>query len=106
MRHLTVRVTLPDSTTKALLLDSASTASDVCRQLVNKLGIKERVGFSLFISLYDKVSALISREISYFPIKNCPAFILFYVLYLIVKLKSSMSAAKKYCWFNIIAAMV
>uniref|UniRef100_A0A8C5CVX1 Myosin VIIA n=1 Tax=Gadus morhua TaxID=8049 RepID=A0A8C5CVX1_GADMO len=51
-------VTFMDSTTKTLLTDSATTASELCNALADKINLRDRFGFSLYIALFDKVSSL------------------------------------------------
>ncbi|XP_074191830.1 unconventional myosin-VIIa isoform X6 [Rhinolophus sinicus] len=51
-------VTFMDGTTKTLLTDSATTASELCNALADKISLKDRFGFSLYIALFDKVSSL------------------------------------------------
>uniref|UniRef100_A0A669DIY7 Myosin VIIAb n=1 Tax=Oreochromis niloticus TaxID=8128 RepID=A0A669DIY7_ORENI len=51
-------VTFMDGTTKTLLADSATTASELCNALADKINLKDRFGFSLYIALFDKVSSL------------------------------------------------
>lgn len=48
-------VTFMDGTTKTLLADSATTASELCNALADKINLKDRFGFSLYIALFDKV---------------------------------------------------
>lgn len=36
-------------------LDSASTSSEVCQAVANKIGLKDTFGFSVYISFYEKV---------------------------------------------------
>jgi myosin-7 len=48
-------VTFMDSTTKTLLTDSATTASELCNALADKINLRDRFGFSLYIALFDKV---------------------------------------------------
>uniref|UniRef100_A0A8C7NRC6 Myosin VIIAb n=1 Tax=Oncorhynchus mykiss TaxID=8022 RepID=A0A8C7NRC6_ONCMY len=51
-------VTFMDGTTKTLLTDSATTASELCNALADKISLRDRFGFSLYIALFDKVSSL------------------------------------------------
>ncbi|XP_029458031.1 unconventional myosin-VIIa isoform X1 [Rhinatrema bivittatum] len=51
-------VTFMDGTTKTLLTDSATTAKELCNSLADKVSLKDRFGFSLYIALFDKVSSL------------------------------------------------
>ncbi|XP_071990045.1 unconventional myosin-VIIa isoform X4 [Engystomops pustulosus] len=51
-------VTFMDGTTKTLLTDSATTAMELCNSLADKVNLKDRFGFSLYIALFDKVSSL------------------------------------------------
>lgn len=48
-------VTFMDGTTKTLLADSATTASELCNALADKINLQDRFGFSLYIALFDKV---------------------------------------------------
>jgi len=57
-KPLMLPVTFMDGNTKTLLADSATTASELCDQLANKIQLKDKFGFSLYIALYDKVSSL------------------------------------------------
>ncbi|VDM86041.1 unnamed protein product, partial [Strongylus vulgaris] len=47
-----------DGSVKTLAADSATTAGELCTQLAQKVGLKEKFGFSLYIALFDKVSSL------------------------------------------------
>ncbi|XP_068172673.1 myosin VIIAa isoform X4 [Antennarius striatus] len=51
-------VTFMDGTTKTLLTDSATTAKELCGALSDKVNLRDRFGFSLYIALFDKVSSL------------------------------------------------
>lgn len=48
-------VTFMDGTTKTLLTDSATTAKELCSALSDKVNLRDRFGFSLYIALFDKV---------------------------------------------------
>ncbi|CAB3368903.1 Hypothetical predicted protein [Cloeon dipterum] len=51
-------VTFMDGAQITLRTDSATTASELVDSVANKIGLKDRFGFSLFIALFDKVSSL------------------------------------------------
>ncbi|KAM9732681.1 myosin VIIAa [Menidia menidia] len=51
-------VTFMDGTTKTLLTDSATTAAELSTALADKISLRDRFGFSLYIALFDKVSSL------------------------------------------------
>ena len=57
-KPLMLPITFMDGNTKTLLADSATTASELCSQLAEKIQLKDRFGFSLYIALFDKVSSL------------------------------------------------
>lgn len=52
-------VTFMDGTTKTLMTDSATTAKELCNALADKIGLKDRFGFSLYIALFDKACSTI-----------------------------------------------
>lgn len=54
-------VTFMDGTTKTLLTDSATTAKELCNALADKISLKDRFGFSLYIALFDKVRLPLQR---------------------------------------------
>ena len=49
-------ITFMDGNTKTLLADSATTSKELCSQLATKTSLVDQFGFSVYISLYDKVS--------------------------------------------------
>jgi myosin-7 len=57
-KPLMLPITFMDGNTKTLLADSATTAAELCNQLAEKIQLKDRFGFSLYIALFDKVSSL------------------------------------------------
>lgn len=56
-------VTFMDGTTKTLLTDSATTAKELCNALADKIWLKDRFGFSLYIALFDKVWPALQRPL-------------------------------------------
>ncbi|XP_072219091.1 unconventional myosin-VIIb-like [Leuresthes tenuis] len=55
-----VTVSLTNDRTISLPLDSASTSAEVCQAVADKIGLKDTYGFSLYISLFDKMWSLSS----------------------------------------------
>lgn len=51
-------ITFMDANHKKLYADSATTARELCSQLAEKINLKDKFGFSLYIALFDKVSSL------------------------------------------------
>lgn len=51
-----MRVALLDARSVDLHLDSASTSAEVCQILADKINLQDTYGFSLYISLFDKVA--------------------------------------------------
>lgn len=60
-------VTFMDGTTKTLLTDSATTAKELCNALADKISLKDRFGFSLYIALFDKVRPALLSAATYWP---------------------------------------
>lgn len=56
MEPIDVSVTLMDERTVSVHLDSASTSAEVCRAVADKIDLEDTYGFSLYISLFEKVS--------------------------------------------------
>ncbi|XP_044074657.1 unconventional myosin-VIIb-like [Siniperca chuatsi] len=53
-----VSVSLMDERTVSLHLDSASTSAEVCKAVADKIDLRDTYGFSLYISLYEKMWSL------------------------------------------------
>lgn len=47
-----------DGGSRSLEVDSATTAEEICLQIAKDLQLKDTFGFSLFITLYDKVCTI------------------------------------------------
>ncbi len=68
-------VTLTDERSVSLHLDSASTSAEVCQAVADKIGLRDTYGFSLYISLFEKVSfASLSLGSSYPCRPSLPVF--------------------------------
>lgn len=50
-----IPITFMDGYTKTLLIDSATTARELCQKLAEKIGLRDQFGFCLCIALFDKV---------------------------------------------------
>ncbi|XP_029309255.1 LOW QUALITY PROTEIN: unconventional myosin-VIIb-like [Cottoperca gobio] len=53
-----VSVTLMDGRTISVHMDSASTSAEVCQSVANKINLQDTYGFSLYISLFEKMWSL------------------------------------------------
>ncbi|XP_005458181.1 unconventional myosin-VIIa [Oreochromis niloticus] len=51
-------VAIQDGRNIEIQLDSSSTSEEVCQDVANDIGLKDTYGFSLYISLYDKMWSL------------------------------------------------
>lgn len=57
-KPILLTVTLMDESMKTVQSDSATTAEEVCQQIADNIGLTDSFGFSLYITLYDKVLSL------------------------------------------------
>lgn len=57
-KPILLTVTLMDESMKTIQSDSATTAEEVCQQIADNIGLTDLFGFSLYITLYDKVLSL------------------------------------------------
>ncbi|KAI5635399.1 myosin head (motor domain) domain-containing protein [Phthorimaea operculella] len=57
-KPMLLTVTLMDETMKTVQSDSATTSEEICQQIADSIGLKDMFGFSLYITLYDKVLSL------------------------------------------------
>uniref|UniRef100_H3D8C8 Myosin VIIBa n=1 Tax=Tetraodon nigroviridis TaxID=99883 RepID=H3D8C8_TETNG len=57
-KPIVVSVTLMDGRAVSLPVDSASTSKEICHLLANKINLTDQFGFSLYVTLYEKVLAL------------------------------------------------
>lgn len=54
-KPITVSVMLMDGRAVSLPVDSASTSKEICQLLANKIKLTDTFGFSLYVTLYEKV---------------------------------------------------
>lgn len=54
-KPIAVSVTLMDGRAVSLPVDSASTSKEICHLLANKIKLTDKFGFSLYVTLYEKV---------------------------------------------------
>ncbi|CAH0700789.1 unnamed protein product [Spodoptera exigua] len=57
-KPILLTVTLMDESMKTVQSDSASNAEEICQQIAESIGLTDSFGFSLYITLYDKVLSL------------------------------------------------
>lgn len=57
-RPIDVSVALTDGRSISLQLDSASTSAEVCQAVADRINLRDKLGFSLFITFQDKTSSL------------------------------------------------
>ena len=72
-----------DGNTKTLLADSATTSKELCSQLATKTNLVDQFGFSVYISLYDKVVTCIFHISNFHLFGNTILFFLFMSLALL-----------------------
>ncbi|XP_052868505.1 myosin-VIIa-like [Anopheles cruzii] len=74
-RPIPVSVILMDGTSRTLETDSATTAGELCERLANLVGLQDRFGFSIFVTLHDKILSLQSGgEFLMDAISNCEQY--------------------------------
>lgn len=61
-KPILLTVTLMDESTKTVQSDSATTSEEICQQVAENIGLNDVFGFSLYITLYDKVLSLGSES--------------------------------------------
>ena len=54
-KPLAVSVTLMDGLTQTVAVDAQSTSKEVCEKVARAIGLRDRFGFSLYISMQNKV---------------------------------------------------
>ncbi|XP_063838937.1 myosin-VIIa-like [Ostrinia nubilalis] len=57
-KPILLTVTLMDESMKTVQSDSATTSEEICQQIADSIGLTDTFGFSLYITLYDKVLSL------------------------------------------------
>ena len=50
-----IPVSLMDGHVKSVLIDSATTAKELCQIIADKVGVKDLFGFSVYFSIFGKV---------------------------------------------------
>ena len=87
-------ITFMDGNTKTLLADSATTSKELCVQLGEKTNLADQFGFSVYISLYDKVHPIqVSLYLRKYSLRESMAVWRSFVLSL------SLSACRNSCDF-------
>ncbi|XP_041973000.1 myosin-VIIa-like [Aricia agestis] len=57
-KPILLTITLMDESLKTTQSDSATTAEEICQQIADNINLTDTFGFSLYITLYDKVLSL------------------------------------------------
>ncbi|XP_035917611.1 myosin-VIIa-like isoform X1 [Anopheles stephensi] len=74
-KPMSVSVILMDGSSRTVETDSATTAGELCEQIGDMIMLKDRFGFSIFITMQDKVLSLQSgREFLMDAISNCEQY--------------------------------
>ena len=60
-RYVMLPVSFSDHRVESIEADPASTAGEMVTLLGNKIGLKDEFGFSIFISIFDKVRDVITN---------------------------------------------
>lgn len=55
---INLEITFMDNSVQRVEVDSATTSEEICEEISNKLNMRDTFGFSLFITLFDKVMSL------------------------------------------------
>lgn len=55
-KHIPIQVILAAGGSLTVSVDSASTSQEVCQHIAQKQGLKDQLGFSLQVAVYNKVS--------------------------------------------------
>ncbi|XP_050087157.1 myosin-VIIa-like isoform X1 [Anopheles aquasalis] len=74
-KPIVVSVILMDGTNRSIEADSASTAGELCERISDLVGLKDRFGFSIFVTLQDKILSLQDgAEFLMDAISNCEQY--------------------------------
>lgn len=57
-KPILLTITLMDETTRTVQSDSATTSEEICQQIAESIGLTDVFGFSLYMTLYDKLLSL------------------------------------------------
>ena len=60
-RYVLLPVSFSDHRIESIEADPATTAAEMITLLSNKIGLKDEFGFSIFISIFDRVRELILK---------------------------------------------
>ncbi|XP_050076412.1 myosin-VIIa-like isoform X2 [Anopheles maculipalpis] len=74
-KPMNVSVILMDGTNRTVDTDSATTAGELCEKISDMIMLKDRFGFSIFVTMQDKVLSLQSgREFLMDAVSNCEQY--------------------------------